>query len=489
VIPLVPGAKPVYVRPYRYSPALKDEIEKQVADMLAKGLIQPSVSAFSSPILLVRKKDGTWRFFINYRYLNALTLKSKFPIPVFDELMDELARARWFTSLDLNAGYHQVRLKPGEEFKTAFQTHFGHLEFRVMAFGLCGAPAIFQGAMNTTLAPLLRKCVIVFFDDILIYSASYEEHIQHIHVVLSLLLKDKWCVKLSKCTFAKPHINYLGHIISAQGIATDPAKISAIVEWPTPTDTKQLRSFLGLAGYYRRFVRHFALIAKTLTALLKKDTLFVWTDEHETAFQTLKEALTEAPVLAVPDFSKKFCIETDACKSGVGAVLMQEGHPLAYISKPLGPKTQGLSTYEKEYLAILIVVEQWRAYLLHSEFDIFTDKKSLIHLNEQRPPWQQRVFTKLIGLQYRIVYKVGAQNSVADALSRRCHDNIQSYALSTMVPNWLDEVVAAYSTDSLASELVARLTIAPEDVPNIVYKEEDGVLPEFPCNPTRTCTV
>jgi hypothetical protein len=190
VIPLVPGAKPVYVRPYRYSPALKDEIEKQVADMLAKGLIQPSVSAFSSPILLVRKKDGTWRFYIDYRYLNALTLKSKFPIPVFDELMDELARARWFTSLDLNAGYHQVRLKPGEEFKTAFQTHFGHFEFRVMAFGLCGAPATFQGAMNTTLAPLLRKCVIVFFDDILIYSASYEEHIQHIHAVLSLLLVD-----------------------------------------------------------------------------------------------------------------------------------------------------------------------------------------------------------------------------------------------------------------------------------------------------------
>jgi hypothetical protein len=208
-----------------------------------------------------------------------------------------------------------------------------------MTFGLCGAPATFQGAMNTTLAPLLRKCMIVFFDDILIYSASYEEHIQHIHDVLSLLLKDKWCVKLSKCTFSKPQINYLGHIISAQGIATDPAKIRAIVEWPTPTDTKQLRSFLGLAGYSRRFVRHFALIAKTLTSLLKKDTLFVWTDEHEAAFQTLKQALTEAPVLAVPDFSKKFCIETDACKSGVGAVLMQEGHPLAYIStNPWVPK-------------------------------------------------------------------------------------------------------------------------------------------------------
>jgi hypothetical protein len=185
---------------------------------------------FLHPFCWSGRKDGTWRFCIDYKYLNALTLKSKFPIPIFDELMDELAKDKWFTSLDLNVGYHQVRLKPREEFKTAFQTHFGHFEFRLMAFGLCGAPRTFQGAMNTTLAPLLRKCVIVFFDDILIYSATYEEHIPHIKAVCFLLLKDKWCVKLSKCTFARSHINYLGHIISAQGIATDPAKISVVVD-------------------------------------------------------------------------------------------------------------------------------------------------------------------------------------------------------------------------------------------------------------------
>jgi hypothetical protein len=176
VIPLVPGPKPVYIKPYRYPPSLKDEIEKQVVEMLAKGLIQPSVSAFSSPILLVKKKDGTWRFCVDYRYLNALTLKSKFPIPVFDELIDELAKARWFTTLDLNVGYHHIRLKLGEEFKTTFQTHFSHFEFTFMAFGLCGAPGTFQGAMNQTLAPLLRKCVVVFFDDILTYSATFDEH-------------------------------------------------------------------------------------------------------------------------------------------------------------------------------------------------------------------------------------------------------------------------------------------------------------------------
>lgn len=174
-IPLIPGAKPVQIRQYRYPTALKYEIEKQVADMLSKGIIQPSFSAFASPILLVRKKDGSWCFCVDYRYLNALTLKSKFPIPVFDELMDELSSAKWFSSLDLNSGYHQ-RVKQGEEYKTAFQTHFGLFEFRVMAFGLCGAPGTFQGAMNTTLAPLLKKCVLVFFDDILVYSASLEEH-------------------------------------------------------------------------------------------------------------------------------------------------------------------------------------------------------------------------------------------------------------------------------------------------------------------------
>jgi hypothetical protein len=383
VIPLVPGAKLIYIRPYRYPPALKDEIDKQVAEMLAKGLIQPSVSAFSSPILLVSKKDGSWRFCVDYRYLNAPTLKSKFPIPVFDELMDEAA-AKWFTTFDLNVGYHQIRLKLGEEFKTAFQTHFGHFEFKVMAFGLCGALGTFQGAMNTTLAPLLRKCVVVFFDDILIYSSTFEEHLKHIKQVLQLLLKDQWQVKLSKCTFAQNQIHYLGHIISDKGIATDPVKVSTIFVWPQPTDVKQLRSFLGLAGYYRRFLKHFAIISKPLTALLKKHTLFVWTVDHDVAFNTLKLALTSAPVLAVPDFSKRFCIETGACKNGVGVVLMQDGHPLAFISKALGSKTQGLSTYEKEYLAILIAIDQWRSYLLHSEFDIYTDQKSPVHLNEQR---------------------------------------------------------------------------------------------------------
>lgn len=212
-----------------------------------------------------------------------------------------------------------------------------------MAFGLCGAPATFQGAMNTTLAPLLRKCVIVFFDDILIYSATFEDHLTHLQQVLSLLQKESWFVKRSKCKFAQREISYLGHVISDKGVATDNTKVEAVLSWPTPINIKELRSFLGLAGYYRKFVKHFAVLAKPLHQLLKKGMLFIWTSGHEEAFHSLKQALSLALVLAIPNFTKTFCLETDACKNGVGAILLQDGHPLAFISKPLGVKTQGLS--------------------------------------------------------------------------------------------------------------------------------------------------
>jgi hypothetical protein len=274
-IPLVTGATPVNVR------SLKDEIEKQVQAMLDQGLIQPSTSPFSSPVLLIRKKDGTWRFCVDYRYLNALTVKSVFPIPVFDQPVDELGQATWFSILDLYSGYHQIRLQPGEEYKTAFSTHVGHYEFTVVPFGLSGAPGTFQGAMNITLQPLLRKCVIVFFDDILVYSSSYTEQLDHLQQVLTLLAKDQWVVKFKKCQFAKQEIQYLGHILSSQGVHTDPEKVQAVLQWPPPTNVRELRGFLGLAGFYRKFVWHFAIIAKPLTNLLKKHSLFIWTSEHQ----------------------------------------------------------------------------------------------------------------------------------------------------------------------------------------------------------------
>jgi hypothetical protein len=262
----------------------KDEIERQIAEMIKAGVVVPSMSPYASPVLLVKKKDGQWRFCVDYRRLNALTVKNKFPLPIVDELLDELAGSCWFSKLDLRAGYHQIRLAPGEEYKTAFQTHHGHFEFRVMAFGLTGAPATFQHAMNAVLAPFLRKFALVFFDDILIYSKTYEDHLGHLKSVLTVLDKEKWQVKLSKCAFAQNSVAYLGHVMSADGVATDNSKIVSIQTWPRPTTVKELRGFLGITGYYRKFIKNYAIISQPLTALLKKGVVFVWMEVTDTAF-------------------------------------------------------------------------------------------------------------------------------------------------------------------------------------------------------------
>jgi hypothetical protein len=243
----------------------------------------------------------------------------------------------------------------------------------VLSFGLTGGPNTFNFAMNDTLSPCLRHFAVVFLDDILVFSASYALHLQHLAEVLKLLLQHQWQVKLSKCSFAQTQIGYLGHIISGQGVATDLAKISAIQEWPVPVSTKEVRGFLGLAGYYRKFISQYGMLSKPLTNLLKKGVPFQWTSNERQAFVILKQALVSAPVLALPDFSKTFVIETDASDVGIGAMLMQDGHPVAYVSKALGPRNQTLSVYEKEYLAILLAVEQWRQYLQIASFVIKTE--------------------------------------------------------------------------------------------------------------------
>jgi hypothetical protein len=247
----------------------------------------------------------------------------------------------------MKSGYHQIRLTPADEHKTAFRTHHGHWEFKVMPFGLTNAPATFQSIMNTIFQPMLRKHVLVFVDDILVFSKTLADHKQHLQQVFDILQQNQLFLKKSKCSYAQTSLEYLGHIISGTGVATDPAKIQAVQQWPIPTDLKQLRGFLGLSGYYRKFIRHYGILSRPLTDLLKKNTPFVWTPLLQQSFDHLKQALISAPVLALPDFTKEFQVETDASAGGIGAVLMQNHHPIAYLSKALGVKAQALSTYEK----------------------------------------------------------------------------------------------------------------------------------------------
>jgi len=275
-------------------------------------------------------------------------------MPIIEEILDELAGSKFFTKLDMRSGYHQVRMLPEDEHKTAFKTHHGHYQFKVMPFGLTNAPATFQCIMNQILQPFLRKFVLVFLDDILIYSNTLEDHASHHEQVLATLRQHQLYLKSSKCTFAQDSLEYLGHIISSKGVAIEKNKITAMLHWPVPTIVTELGAFLGLTRYYRRFVKHYGLLTKPLTQLLQYKQ-FSWSKTAQKAFDEVKIAMTRTPVLGLPNFTQPFTIETDACNDGIGAVLMQQGQPIAYLSKVLGEKHKSLSIYE--FLALIMTVE------------------------------------------------------------------------------------------------------------------------------------
>ena len=424
-INLQPNVMPVRRPMFRYSPAEKEAMETQITEMLQKGLIEPSSSPFCAPVLFVRKKDGSLRMCIDYRGLNKITIRNSYPLPRIDDLFDKLQGATTFSSLDLLSGYYQLRLHPDDIPKTAFRTPTGLYQYRVLPMGLTNAPSVFMSTMNRVLHGL--PFAVVYLDDILIFSKSPEEHVRHVEEVLRRLQRDKFYAKLSKCDFFQTSLKFLGHIVSKDGISPDPEKVRVILEWPTPTNVKDVRSFLGLANYFRKYVNHFSEMAIPLTNLTKgniskrksKSTSIEWDESCQRAFDAIKHALSTAPVLALPDFTKPFVLTTDASGHTIGAILLQEGRAIAYESKKLTPAEMNFHTPDRELLAVIHALKLWRCYLEGPTFTIVTDHHPLVHLSSQPhlSRRQARWSEYLQGFNFEWVYKPGVTN-IADPLTR-----------------------------------------------------------------------
>ncbi|GJY25748.1 putative reverse transcriptase domain-containing protein [Tanacetum coccineum] len=352
-IDLVPGAAPVARAPYRLAPSEMKELSEQLKELSDKGFIRPSSSPWGAPVLFVKKKDGSFRMCIDYRELNKLTVKNRYPLPRIDDLFDQLQGSSVYSKIDLRSGYHQLRVREEDIPKTAFRTRYGHYEFQVMPFGLTNAPAVFMDLMNRVCKPYLDKFVIVFIDDILIYSKNKKEHEEHLKQILELLKKEELYAKFSKCEFWIPKVQFLGHVIDSEGIHVDPAKIESIKDWTSPKSPTEIRQFLGLAGYYRRFIEGFSKIAKPMTKLTQKKIKFEWGDKQEAAFQLLKQKLCSAPILALPEGSEDFIAYCDASKKGLGAVLMQREKVISYASRQLKIHEKNYTTHDLELGAVV----------------------------------------------------------------------------------------------------------------------------------------
>ncbi|GKC24625.1 putative reverse transcriptase domain-containing protein [Tanacetum coccineum] len=420
-IDLIPGASPVVRSPYRLAPSEMLELSNQLKELQEKGFIRPSHSPWGAPVLFVKKKDGSMRMCIDYRELNKLTIKNRYPLPRIDDLFDQLQGACCFSKIDLRSGYHQLRVREEDIPKTAFRTRYGHFEFTVMPFGLTNAPAIFMDLMNRVCKPYLDKFVIVFIDDILIYSKSEEEHEVHLKTILDLLEKEKLYAKFSKCEFWLKEVQFLGHVVNRDGIHVDPSKVESVKNWKTPESSTEIRSFLGLAGYYRRFIENFSKIAKPLTLLTQKNKTYVWGNEQDEAFRILKEKLCNAPVLALPDGPDDFVVYCDASKQGFGSVLMQRGKVIAYASRQLKKHEKNYTTHDLELGAVVFALKIWRHYLYGTKSVIYTDHKSLQYIFDQKDlNMRQRRWIELLSdYECEIKYHPGKANVVADALSRK----------------------------------------------------------------------
>lgn len=419
-------AAPIALSPHRINHSQREELWRQLQILIEIGFIRESTSPWAAPIVLVRKKDGSWRLCIDHRELNKVTKKDATPLPRIDDVYDQLAGSQYFTTLDFCCGYYNVRLGKESREKTAFTTPFGLFEWTRMTFGLCNAPATFQRLMNRILKEALGKFVMCYLDDIIIYSKSFETHLENTRWVLANVQEAGLKLKMSKCVAAAKSLTYLGSRISADGVATDPDKVKAVAEWKFPLpDEKAVKAFLGLVGYYRKFIKNFAHDAFPLTKLTRLGEPFVMGPDQEAAFESLKLKLVTAPILGHADFSQPFLIYTDASGYGVGAILKQidgQGRErvIAYASRTLQPLEMKYPTTHKECLAIIFGIEQFRYYVFGQKFSVVTDHHSLCYLMKVRKPYGRLTHwaLRLQEFDFDIVYKPGVSHKDADALSR-----------------------------------------------------------------------
>ncbi len=428
-------------QPYRRVPPNQyQEVREHITKLLKKGVVQESVSAYASPVVLVRKTDGSLRLCVDYRKLNAKTRRDAFPLPRIDESFDALGGAKFFSTVDLASGYHQIAVSDKDRAKTAFTTPFGLFEYRRMPFGVCNGPSTFQRLMQAVMSDLIFQVLIVYLDDILLFSKTFEEHLERLEMVLKRLAETGLKVKLGKCCFLQDSVRFLGHQVSVQGISPDPGKVAAVSNWKIPETVKELRSFLGFCSYYRKFIEGFSKIAGPLHDLVnvclregrcaKSGRHFstLWSDECDRAFNQLKETLTTAPVLGFADFSCPFILETDASQNGLGAILYQkqgdEKRVIAYASRRLRNAEKNDRNYSSMKLELLAlkwaVVEKFRGYLLGSWFEVITDNNPLCHLQTAKlGAIEQRWVAQLSVFNFEVKYRPGKSNAAADALSRQ----------------------------------------------------------------------
>lgn len=502
-IDLKPGAQPPFGPLYSLSPKELEALREYLDDYLAKHWIRPSSSPAGAPVLFFKKPDGSLRVAIDYRRLNDVTIKNRYPLPLIPELFDRIRQAKVFTKLDLRTGYNLVRIREGDEWKTAFRTRYGHFEYLVMPLGLTNAPATFQHFMNDIFRDALDHFVVIYLDDILIFSNNLKDHEQHVRLVLQRLRDNDLFCKIEKCSFEQTEVIFLGFHVGPHGLQMDTSKIQTILDWAVPTSIRDIQVFLGFANFYRRFIRNFASVVKPLTDLTRRTTTpFQWTPAADTSFKALQQAFTSAPILLHPDFDKQFEVETDASDFAIGAVLSQvsdsdnELHPVAFFSRKLAPAEINYDTGDKEALAIVEAFRTWRHYLEGAQHPtlVWTDHANLIYFTTTRQLTrrQARWAQVLADYDFELRPRPGTKNGKADALSRRpeyalsqsdprstenfrtlfpnppSSDQQQQHALNSVFvsidnSDFTSRIRRALVDDDLAQELLRQASLGPND--------------------------